>query len=125
MITLAKQGLAQEAIAQQMGVGRSTIQRWLAAGTFPERKPREQSSQFDPYLPYALKRWSEGCHTITRIYEEIKVQGYKGAYGIVRVRLAPGASSVLRRRCESISWRHLRWFPREKRRGCCFVSLKS
>ena len=67
----------------------STVGQWLAAGTFPERKRREQSSHLDPYLPYALKRWSEGCHNITRIYEELKTQEYKGAYETVYIRLAP------------------------------------
>jgi transposase len=89
VIALSKQGLSHEAIAQQMGMGHSTIQRWRASGTFPDRKRREQSSQLDPYLPYALKRWSEGCHNMARIYEEIKTQGYKGSYDIVRAHLTP------------------------------------
>jgi transposase len=89
VISLSKQGLSQEAIAQCMGMGHSTVGQWLAAGTFPERKRREQSSRLDPYLPYALKRWSQGCHTITRIYQELKKQGYKGAYETVHSRLTP------------------------------------
>jgi transposase len=89
VIALSKQGMSHEAIAQQMSMGHSTVQRWLATGTFPDRKRREQSSQLDPYLPYALKRWSEGCHNMTRIYEEIKTQGYKGSYDIVRAHLTP------------------------------------
>src|SRR5258708_473557 len=51
VISLSKQGLSQEAIAQCMGMGHSTVGQWLAAGTFPERKRREQSSRLDPYLP--------------------------------------------------------------------------
>ena len=89
VIALSKQGMSHEAIAQQMGMGHSTVQRWLATGAFPDRKRREQSSQLDPYLPYALKRWSEGCHNMTSIYEEIKTQGYKGSYDIVRAHLTP------------------------------------
>src|SRR5258708_32090138 len=34
-------------------------------------------------------RWSEGCHNITRIYEELKMQGYKGVYETVHMHLAP------------------------------------
>lgn len=79
-----------------MGMGHSTVGRWLAVGAFPERKRREQSSQLTPYLPYALKRWSEGCHNITRIYEELKRQGYKGSYETVHRRLA-----LLRQRAQA------------------------
>jgi transposase len=68
------------------------VQRWLAAGTFPERKPREQASQLDPYLPYISQRWSEGCHNIASLFRELTEQGYKGSYGSVYdkiVRLLP------------------------------------
>jgi transposase len=64
VITLHKQGQSQQAIARQVGIGLRTVQRWLAVGTFPERKPREQASQLDPYLPYLFERWAEGCHNI-------------------------------------------------------------
>ena len=41
VITLHKQGKSQQAIAQQVGISLRTVQRWLAAGTFPERKPAD------------------------------------------------------------------------------------
>jgi len=64
VIALRKLGLSQAAIALQIGIGASTVQSWLAAGTFPERKPREQASQLDRYLPYVIGRWEDGCHNI-------------------------------------------------------------
>lgn len=51
VIALRKQGLSHETIAHRVGMGASTVQVWLAAGQFPERKPREQGSQLDRYLP--------------------------------------------------------------------------
>ncbi|GHO48505.1 hypothetical protein KSX_66680 [Ktedonospora formicarum] len=45
VIALCKLGLSQAAIARQVGIGASTVQSWLAAGKFPERKPREQVSE--------------------------------------------------------------------------------
>src|SRR6266571_2088268 len=92
VITLHKQGLSQQAIAQQVGIGSRTVERWLAAGTFPERKPREQASQLDQYLPYLFQRWEEGCHNIACLFRELVEQGYKGSYASVRdnlVRLLP------------------------------------
>jgi len=64
VIALRKLGMSQAAIASRVGIGASTVQSWLAAGTFPERKPREQASQLDRYLPYLFGRWEDGCHNI-------------------------------------------------------------
>src|SRR5258708_28542484 len=44
--------MSQELIARLVGVGHSTVSRWLRALTFPERKQREQASQLDPYRRY-------------------------------------------------------------------------
>jgi transposase len=76
--------MSHEAIALQAGMGASTVQRWLTADAFPERKPREQGSQVDRYLPYLRKRWEEGCHNMTRLFQELVQQGYKGSYASVR-----------------------------------------
>jgi len=92
VIALRKQGMSQAAIAQWVGIGAATVQRWLAAKEFPERKPREQSSQLDRYLPYLRKRWEEGCHNMTSLFQELVKQGYKGSYASVRdnlIRLLP------------------------------------
>ncbi|GHO67963.1 hypothetical protein KSC_068550 [Ktedonobacter sp. SOSP1-52] len=79
MMSLIKQGLTHRAIADQVGVGLTTIQNWLKAGSFPERKPREQSSQLDPYRAYVQKRRSEGYHNLMGIYRELQAQGYQGS----------------------------------------------
>jgi Transposase len=92
VIALRKLGLSQAAIAQQVGIGASTVQSWLAAGTFPERKPREQGSHLDRYLPSLFQRWEGGCHNIACLFRELVEQGYQGSYESVRdnlVRLLP------------------------------------
>src|SRR2546425_1702699 len=79
-------------IAEQVGIGHSTVSNWLASGTFPERKPREQASHLDRYLPYLLERWEDGCHNIACHFRELVERGYKGSYESVRdnlVRLLP------------------------------------
>ena len=56
------------------------------------RKPREQASQLDRYLPYLFERWEDGCHNIACLFRELVEQGYKGSYASVRdnlVRLLP------------------------------------
>jgi len=71
VITLTQRGLRQAEIARQVGVSLSTVQRWLAQGAFPERKPRQQASQLDRYQSFIAQRWSQGCHNIARIYQEL------------------------------------------------------
>jgi transposase len=83
-VALRKQGLSHQAIAERVGVGHSTVQRWIEAGTFPERNRREQASQLDLYLPFIRERWEAGCHNMARIYRELGTKGYKGSYESVR-----------------------------------------
>ncbi len=93
VIALRKLGMSHAAIARQVGIGASTVQSWLAAGTFPERKPREQGSHLDRYLPSLCQRWQDGCHNMASLYRELVEQGYKGSYESVRgnlIRLLPG-----------------------------------
>lgn len=58
----------------------------------PPRKPREQASHLDPYLPSLFQRWEDGCHTIAGLFRELVEQGYQGSYASVHdnlVRLLP------------------------------------
>jgi transposase len=41
VIAFRKLGMSQAAIAQQVGIGHSTVSNWLEASTFPERKPAD------------------------------------------------------------------------------------
>jgi transposase len=84
VIKLREQGMTQNAIAQQIGMSLQTVQRWLAAGAFPESTRHHYVSQLDPYLPYLILRWAQGCHNIARLFRELEVQGYRGSYASVR-----------------------------------------
>jgi transposase len=99
VIALRKLGLSQAAIARQVGIGASTVQSWLAVGAFPERKPREQGSRLDRYLPYLFQHWEDGNHNMACLFRELVEQGYKGSYESVRdnlVRLLPEGRKIPR-----------------------------
>jgi transposase len=99
VIALRRLGLSQAAIARQVGIGASTVQSWLAAGAFPERKPREQGSRLDRYLPSLFQRWEDGNHNMACLFRELVEQGYKGSYESVRdnlVRLLPEGRKIPR-----------------------------
>jgi Helix-turn-helix domain of resolvase len=80
VLALLKQGLTRRAIADRVDVGPTTVQNWRLAGTFPERKPRQQANQLDRYRSYVQNRWSEGYHNLMGIYRDLQAQGYRGSY---------------------------------------------
>lgn len=57
VVALHAEGRGQQEIATPMGMGRATVKRYLAAGSFPERAPYPKlPSKLDPYLAYLEQR---------------------------------------------------------------------
>lgn len=84
VLELQQQGLSRRAMARQLGLGSRTVQRYLDAGTFPEMAHRRKGrSILDQYLPYLQQRWREGEHNASKLFGEIKPQGYSGGPGLV------------------------------------------
>jgi transposase len=84
VMELHDKGYSQKAISGELDIERKTIRRWLRRGEFPERKPptgrRQKVADFADYLH---QRWQEGCHNATRLFNEIRGQGYKGCRAMV------------------------------------------
>lgn len=77
VIALRKQGMSYQAIADHLGMGHATVQRWLKEGHFPKRKAREQASQLDPFLPYIQLRRSQGCYNMVQLHHELRERSYQ------------------------------------------------
>ena len=84
VVALHQLGMSQARIAEQVGIGHSTVSRWLAARGPIERRPGPYVSRLDPYLPYLFERWEQGCHNMAALYRELRDRGYKGGYESVR-----------------------------------------
>jgi transposase len=72
-------------IAHTVGIARMTVYRYLREGP-PQRKRHTMHGQqrvLEPYEPYLLQRWHEGCHTATRLWHEIREMGF--AYSLTNV----------------------------------------
>ena len=82
MMQLHEQGVTQRAIAQPIGVSLNTVQRWLVNGC-PEAARGPYVSHLDPYLPYLVQRWAQGCHNIAQLFRELEARGYRGSYASV------------------------------------------
>ncbi len=64
-------------IARRLGVSRSTVYRYREREEPPEpTRFRHKRRALDPYVPYVLKRWAEGCHNGRKLYREIRQRGY-------------------------------------------------
>jgi transposase len=99
-----QQGWTLDAIAQQVGLSRRTVQRYLQSPTFPERQPRHgrDRSILDPYKAVLLAGWNSGCRNGWHLFRTIRRQGFRGQYGIValyvrRMRQAQGLAPGQRR----------------------------
>jgi transposase len=89
VIALRHEGWTVVAIAQHLRLGRRTVERWLAAGQFPERQRRTDRSCLAPYQEYLLARWAAGCHNAARLWREVQGRGYAGSYRLLVAWLAP------------------------------------
>ena len=84
MRDLAAQGLSVSAIARQLHLSRTTVIRFAAADTFPDRARRQRvSGMLAPFEPYLRKRWQAGCHNQMALWREIMTQGFTGGYRTV------------------------------------------
>jgi len=82
--TLAAGGLNQAAIAEQLGMSRRTVRRYVRAEAFPERAPRSGDRGYlDPYKSYLRQRWADGCRNGLQLYREVRERGYRYSRGAV------------------------------------------
>jgi len=64
-------------VARRLGVSRSTVYRYREREEPPEpTRFRHKKRVLDPYVPYVLKRWGEGCRNSRKLYREIRERGY-------------------------------------------------
>ena len=89
VLELNRQGLSHRAIADRLGMHRSTVRRFVGAGTFPERAGRRYGRRTDPFADYLKQRWDEGCRNAAQLFAELQARGFQGSYYAVRRQLAP------------------------------------
>lgn len=78
MKSLANAGVTHTEISRQLGVSLRTVQRWTAAGTFPERTARSYPHSVNPYERYLEQRLQHGCCNVSQLWRELRQQGYRG-----------------------------------------------
>ncbi len=89
-----EQGLSQTALAEQLGISRRTIYRWVQAGELdrdpdadpPRYKPRPPvPKKLDPFTSIIETRLDKYPDlSATRLFEELQAAGYTGGYSQLR-----------------------------------------
>lgn len=82
MLTCYQQGVSITQIAKQVHLTRTTVYKYLAAESFPERHPRSSApgagKLIAPYTEYLRQRCTQGCQNAQQLYREIYEQGFSG-----------------------------------------------
>jgi transposase len=64
-------------IARKLGTSRPTVYRYKDRSEPPEfGQHLRRGSVLDPWVPYILRRWEEGCRNGHKLFREIRDQGY-------------------------------------------------
>jgi transposase len=78
-------GASVAQIARTVGISRMTVYKYLREGP-PQRKRHSVHGKqrvLEPYEPYLLTRWNDGCRMATVLWREIRAQGF--AYSVSNV----------------------------------------
>jgi transposase len=88
VLELHQQGISRRRIAAHLGLDRSTVRRYLEAGSFPKRGGRRYPRRTDSFADYLKQRWAEGCRNAAQLFAELRARGFNGSYYAVRRQLA-------------------------------------
>lgn len=80
IVALKVQGLTIAEIASRVPISRRTVERFLAAESFPEKMRRsKEKTTLDSYRLYLFERWPAGSQNATHLYQQIAERGYHGS----------------------------------------------
>jgi transposase len=90
VMALRERGLKLNEIARKVAISERTVNRFLAAGTYPERKRRSSSKPgpLEGHIRYLDQRWAEGCTKGTQLWRELRGQGFTGSKSLVLSHIA-------------------------------------
>jgi transposase len=80
-----RQGHSARRIAQDLGLSRCTVRRYLRTGTCPDWGPgRRRSSGLDEHRDWIDARLADGNENAKDLLRRLAERGYRGSYGSVR-----------------------------------------
>jgi transposase len=109
-----QEGTSKLKIAQELGMSRWLVRRFVEAEQFPERTPKvPHRTILTPFEAVLHARWQQGERTTSALFRILQAAGYAGSMYTVRHRASADAKS--RRRTPSLpTERHI---PSQHRRS--------
>jgi len=105
---LQSKGKPIRAIARELKIARNTVRKYLACDTVPRyRSEKGRKSNVSRFAAYLEKRWREGEQNASRLYREIKAQGFAGEVSAVRRFVSGWRKTAIGKTACSISSRGL------------------
>jgi len=98
---LHQRGCSQKSIARQIRVHPKTVSRYLH-GRSPKARRHRTRRLLDPFRPYLLQRWNEGCSNATNSFAKSRrrvMQAVPPLYGLPYNRCAQPTRCLVRQRC--------------------------
>ena len=87
---LHRQGMSISDIARQTGHDRKTVRKALDEPLMRPRQPRQTARyRLGPYVAYLEKRIAAGVLNASKLYDELKQQGYEGSRSHLRAFVRP------------------------------------
>lgn len=86
---LARRGVYQKDIAEELGISRKTVSRTLKRGSAPKRERPKRGSGLEPYHNKVDQLLSDGVWNAVVILREIQAEGYTGGATVLREYIAP------------------------------------
>ena len=88
--SLHDERLSNREISRQLRMSLNTVRKYLDTDTCPfyplhvTRGP----SKLDPFRSHLVSRWQAGCQSATKLWRELREQGFDGSRGLVQVWVA-------------------------------------
>ena len=87
---LHRKGVSISDIARQTGYDRKTVRRVLEEPLVRSSQPGQTTYyRLGPYIEHLKKRMDEGVFNASKLYDEIKRQGYEGSSSQLRAFMHP------------------------------------
>jgi transposase len=88
---LRAQGDSLNSISRDLGLAFRTVQRFAYATSVDDllAPSLARASKLDPFKPYLIQRWNEGCTNAGQLHEELKKRGWTGSLRAVQGYLRP------------------------------------
>ncbi len=81
---LLKTGVSDRELGRQLNLDHRTVKKFRNAEAYPETALRVRQSIVDDYAAYLDQRLGEGCGSSTRLWRELRRQGFSGQVNSVR-----------------------------------------